>query len=92
MFGLPLAFAAPAVLAALIGLVGLYFLLRVTPPAPRRAIFPPLRLLLGLDPNETTPAHTPSTFSSRLKPSASPTIHTSVTIQSTLTLLTQSSR
>ena len=42
MFGLPLAFAAPAVLAALIGLVGLYFLLRVTPPSPRRAIFPPL--------------------------------------------------
>ena len=37
----------------------LYFLLRVTPPAPRRAIFPPLRLLLGLDPNETTPARTP---------------------------------
>ena len=59
MFGLPLAFAAPAVLAALIGLVGLYFLLRVTPPSPRRAIFPPVRLLLGLDPNETTPARTP---------------------------------
>ena len=33
MFGLPLAFAAPAVLAALVGLVGLYFLLRVTPPS-----------------------------------------------------------
>jgi Domain of unknown function (DUF4159)/Aerotolerance regulator N-terminal len=59
MFGLPLAFAAPAVLAALVGLVGLYFLLRVTPPAPRQAIFPPLRLLLGLDPKETTPARTP---------------------------------
>ncbi|HSU99402.1 MAG TPA: BatA domain-containing protein, partial [Roseiarcus sp.] len=59
MFGLPLAFAAPAVLAALIGLVGLYFLLRVTPPSPRQAIFPPLRLLLGLDPKETTPARTP---------------------------------
>jgi len=59
MLGLPLAFAAPAVLAALIGLVGLYFLLRVTPPSPRQALFPPLRLLLGLDPNETTPARTP---------------------------------
>ena len=59
MFGLPLAFAAPAVLAAFVGLVGLYFLLRVTPPSPRRAIFPPLRLLVGLDPNETTPARTP---------------------------------
>ena len=33
MFGLPLAFAAPAVLAALVGLVALYFLLRVTPPS-----------------------------------------------------------
>jgi hypothetical protein len=59
MFGLPLAFAAPAVLAALVGLVGLYFMLRVTPPTPRRAIFPPLRLLIGLDPTETTPARTP---------------------------------
>src|ERR1700749_3091515 len=59
MLGLPLAFAAPAVLAALVGLVGLYFLLRLTPPSPRRAIFPPLRLLIGLNPPETTPAHTP---------------------------------
>ena len=59
MFGLPLAFAAPAVLAGLVGLVGLYFLLRLTPPSPRQAIFPPLRLLIGLDPNEMTPAHTP---------------------------------
>ena len=59
MFGLPLAFAAPAVLAALVGLVGLYFLLRVTPPAPRQAMFPPLRLLMGLNPSETTPARTP---------------------------------
>jgi hypothetical protein len=59
MLGLPLAFAAPAVLAALVGLVGLYFLLRLTPPSPRQTIFPPLRLLIGLDPNETTPARTP---------------------------------
>ena len=59
MFGLPLAFAAPAVLVALAGLVGLYFLLRVTPPSPRQALFPPLRLLIGLNPTETTPARTP---------------------------------
>ena len=59
MFGLPLAFAAPAVLAALVGLAALYFLLRVTPPRPRQAVFPPLRLLIGLDPKETTPARTP---------------------------------
>src|SRR3974390_2797848 len=59
MLGLPLAFAAPAVLAALVGLVALYFLLRVTPPSPRKALFPPLRLLIGLHPKETTPARTP---------------------------------
>ena len=38
MFGLPLAFAAPAALAALLGLIALYWLLRVTPPRPRRQI------------------------------------------------------
>src|SRR5260370_17369943 len=59
MFGLPLVFAAPAVLVALVGLLALYFLLRVTPPSPRQALFPPLRLLIGLNPTETTPARTP---------------------------------
>ena len=59
MFGLPLAFAAPAVLAALVGLAALYFLLRVTPPTPRQTLFPPLRLLIGLDPKDTEPARTP---------------------------------
>jgi hypothetical protein len=59
MFGLPLAFAAPVVLVALVGLAALYFLLRVTPPRPRQALFPPLRLLIGLDPKDTEPARTP---------------------------------
>ena len=59
MLGIPLAFAAPAVLVALIGLGVLYYLLRVTPPAPRQALFPPLRLLLGLDVREMEPARTP---------------------------------
>ena len=59
MFGIPLIFAAPAVLATLVGLGALYFLLRVTPPAPRRIVFPPLRLLIGLTSNETEPARTP---------------------------------
>ena len=59
MFGLPLIFAAPAVLVTLVGLGALYFLLRVTPPAPRRTVFPPLRLLIGLASNETEPARTP---------------------------------
>ena len=59
MLGLPLAFTAPAALAALILLAGLYLLLRVTPPRPRTELFPPLRLLLGIDPKDQTPAQTP---------------------------------
>jgi Domain of unknown function (DUF4159)/Aerotolerance regulator N-terminal len=59
MLGLPLAFTAPAALTALILLAGLYLLLRVTPPRPRIELFPPLRLLLGLDPKDQTPAQTP---------------------------------
>src|SRR5471030_124006 len=59
MFGLPLTFAAPAALAALVLLVALYIFLRVTPPRPREILFPPLRLLLGLDPKDQTPHQTP---------------------------------
>ncbi len=59
MFSIPLVFAAPAVLVTLLGLGALYLLLRVTPPAPRRTVFPPLRLLIGLASNETEPARTP---------------------------------
>ena len=59
MFTLPLAFAAPAVLVALAGLGALYYLLRVTPPTPRRTLFPPMRLLLGLVARENEPARTP---------------------------------
>ncbi len=59
MLGLPLAFAAPAVLAALALLAALYLFLRVTPPRPRQVVFPPLRLLLGLDDKDATPAKTP---------------------------------
>ena len=52
-------FAAPWVLAALAGLPMLWWLLRVTPPAPRTESFPALRLLLGLRAAEETPARTP---------------------------------
>ena len=38
---------------------GIWWLLRVTPPLPRRLVFPPLRLLLGLSGKEETPARTP---------------------------------
>lgn len=55
----PLAFAAPWLLLGLAALPALWWLLRVTPPAPRRVRFPALRLLLGLVPREETPAHTP---------------------------------
>ncbi|WP_297297381.1 DUF4159 domain-containing protein [uncultured Methylovirgula sp.] len=59
MFGLPLAFAFPAVLIALVGLPVLYYLLQVTPPNPRRVPFPPLRLILDLRPQDETAARTP---------------------------------
>src|SRR5690348_10427003 len=55
----PLAFAAPWLLLGLAVLPVLWWLLRVTPPAPRRVRFPALRLLLGLTPREETPAKTP---------------------------------
>ena len=59
MFGLPLAFAAPAALAALALLAALYLFRKVTPPRPREVVFPPLRLLIGLDRKDATPAKTP---------------------------------
>ncbi len=52
-------FAAPWVLATLAALPLLWWLLRVTPPAPRRENFPAIRLLLGLRATEETPARTP---------------------------------
>src|SRR5262249_5256273 len=60
MFALgSLAFASPWVLVALAALPIIWWLLRVTPPAPRRIPFPAIRLLLGLVPREETPARTP---------------------------------
>ncbi len=55
----PLAFAAPWLLLAALALPVLWWLLRVTPPSPRQLVFPPIRLLLALDPQEETPARTP---------------------------------
>jgi Domain of unknown function (DUF4159)/Aerotolerance regulator N-terminal len=54
-----IAFLGPFWLIVLAGLPILWWLLRVTPPAPRRARFPAIRLLLGLQPKEETPAQTP---------------------------------
>jgi hypothetical protein len=52
-------FAAPWVLLALAALPLLWWLLRVTPPAPRTEVFPAVRLLLGLTAVAETPARTP---------------------------------
>jgi hypothetical protein len=52
-------FAAPWVLLALPALPLLWWLLRVTPPAPRSENFPAIRLLMGLHAREETPARTP---------------------------------
>ena len=52
-------FASPWVLVALAALPVLWWLLRVTPPAPRSETFPAIRLLLGLHATEETPARTP---------------------------------
>ena len=53
------AFLQPWWLVALAALPILYWLLRVTPPAPRRTRFPAVQLLLALQPKEETPAQTP---------------------------------
>src|ERR1700742_4597411 len=52
-------FAVPWVLLALPALPLLWWLLRVTPPAPRSETFPAIRLLMGLRAREETPARTP---------------------------------
>jgi hypothetical protein len=55
----PIGFAAPLLLAALLVLPVLWWLLRVTPPAPRRQPFPAIRLLRDLIAPEETPHRTP---------------------------------
>jgi hypothetical protein len=54
-----IAFLSPIWLLMLAALPILWWLLRVTPPAPRTALFPAIRLLLQLKPKEETPAQTP---------------------------------
>ena len=54
-----LTFLSPWLLLALAGLPILWWLLRLTPPAPRRLDFPAIRLLFELVPPEETPQHTP---------------------------------
>src|SRR4051812_34213458 len=54
-----LAFAAPWVLAALAALPVLLWLMRITPPTPKRVDFPAIGLLFGLETPQETPSKTP---------------------------------
>jgi hypothetical protein len=55
----PIGFVLPWLLLALPLLPAIWWLLRVTPPAPRRQVFPALRLLRDLPAPEQTPSRTP---------------------------------
>ena len=59
MFGLNISFVAPLLLWTLVLLPVLWWILRAVPPAPLRAYFPGILLLLGLKDKETTPDRTP---------------------------------
>ncbi len=52
-------FMQPIILSALLALPVLWYLLRVTPPAPRTIIFPATRFLVGLIAEEQTPSKAP---------------------------------
>ncbi len=55
----PLTFLAPLSLLGLLALPLIYLILRVTPPAPKKQIFPPLRILQDIVSDEETPNSTP---------------------------------
>ena len=52
-------FLAPLVLLGLLALPIVWWILRISPPKPRDQIFPPLRILEGVQADEETPAGTP---------------------------------
>nr|WP_298686703.1 DUF4159 domain-containing protein [uncultured Dongia sp.] len=54
-----LSILVPALLGAFVALPILWWLLRLTPPSPKRIHFPAIRLLFGLTPKEETPHRTP---------------------------------
>lgn len=54
-----MAFGAPLLLIGLVALPAIWWFLRVTPPMPKREVFPPLRLLLKIKDHEETPNQTP---------------------------------
>jgi len=54
-----LTFLSPIVLFGLLTLPLIWWILRISPPKPRQQIFPPLRILEGVQAEEETPAGTP---------------------------------
>ena len=52
-------FLAPLVLLGLLSLPIIWWILRISPPKPREQVFPPLRILEGVQAEEETPAGTP---------------------------------
>ncbi len=57
--GLPIAFAEPWLLTALVLLPAIWWLLRFTPPRPVRVAFPPTRILLEIGQREETRSKSP---------------------------------
>jgi len=55
----PFLFMAPLTLLSLIALPIIWYILRATPPSPKQAQLPSLRLLEDVDPKEETPSRTP---------------------------------
>lgn len=55
----PFLFMAPLTLIGLIALPVIWYILRATPPTPKQAQLPSLRLLEDVDPKEETPSRTP---------------------------------
>jgi Domain of unknown function (DUF4159)/Aerotolerance regulator N-terminal len=54
-----LTFLSPWLLTGLVALPIIYWLLRTVPPRPRQIVFPPTRILVGLENREKTPDKTP---------------------------------
>jgi len=55
----PLAFSAPWMLLGLLALPAIWWLVRISPPIPKRVRFPATRILIDIAGEEETPAHTP---------------------------------